>query len=497
MASEPRSLSRTATIGVAWLMTQTVSVRILSMLSQFILIWLLSPSDFGAVGLANTVAALSATVMNFGIDEVLLQRPQGISRWAASAFWMSMVFAVITMGLILIASPWISRMYGTPELTGLLTVQAIALPIWALATVPYVQARAQLKFRLQAIYNTSELAASQVMTILLAWAGFGAYSFVLPLPVLAVAKAIVFWRKSPISLTIGIRAFRLIHLAVNGLTVFGTRALNELIQQGGYIVLGLTASNAVVGLYYFAYRLAAQPVRLMALSFHYVLFPTLSQIRTDPQRQNESALQAARVLTAIVMPLGFLQAALSDPALRLISSPQWHGSIILVQILSIGLPFDAASWIANALINARGEFRLSAIYTGVSAAMFLVFAAVGAVVGTDVGVSIAVSVYYIVQGPTYSMVIFGRSVSLWGLLGEIYGLPTLISAISVGSAYALSFAPILQGWQIPRILVIGLVAVPLYVVIFWRVRPELSGQISQRLGGEWIKRLAMRRLPRV
>ena len=88
-----------------------------------------------------------------------------------------------------------------------------------------------------------------MMTILLAWAGFGAYSFVLPLPVLAVAKAIVFWRKSPISLTIGIRAFRLNHLAVNGLTVFGTRALNELIQQGGYIVLGLTASNAVVGLY--------------------------------------------------------------------------------------------------------------------------------------------------------------------------------------------------------------------------------------------------------
>ena len=136
------------------------------------------------------------------------------------------------------------------------------------------------------------------------------------------------------------------------------------------------------------------------------------------------------------MPLGFLQAALSDPALRLISSPQWHGSIILVQILSIGLPFDAASWIANALINARGEFRLSAIYTGVSAAMFL-SSLPWAQWWARMSASRSRCRSITLCRPTYSMVIFGRSVSLWGLLGEIYGLPTLISAISVGSAYAL------------------------------------------------------------
>jgi PST family polysaccharide transporter len=279
------------------------------------------------------------------------------------------------------------------------------------------------------------------------------------------------------------------------LNVFISRSLNELILNGGYIVLGLTATNTVVGLYYFAFRLAAQPVRIMAGNFHYVLFPALAQLRTDQAQQGATALQAARVLAAVVMPLCFLQAALADPVLHIIASAQWHDSIPMAQILSLGLPFDAVSWIALALINARGQFKRSLIFTAVSSASFLALAGAGALIASGIGVSVAVSLYYTLQGPIYSKLVFGNATTFRRLIGDVYGLPALISGVSIGFAYALSLAPFLHDAQIARFLLIAALGLGMNLLIFWRVRPVLLAEIIRRLGGGRFARIAgMKRL---
>jgi PST family polysaccharide transporter len=182
--------------------------------------------------------------------------------------------------------------------------------------------------------------------------------------------------------------------------------------------------------------------------------------------------------------------------LRLMAPPRWAGSIILVQILSLGLPLDAVSWIANALLNARGEFRRSAFYTGVSAALFLSFVYVGERLGAGVGVAIAVSVYYAWQGPTYTKLVFGQAISWRRLVTEVYGPPVAIAAYSMGLAYALSFMPILDGWQIPRAIVIGGVGCGLHGLIYWKLQPAMAREVFRRVGGERLLRVAVGRISR-
>lgn len=86
------------------------------------------------------------------------------------------------MALMLVAAPVAGRMYHSPDLFGLVAVLAIALPIAALPTVPYVKLRAAMDFRFLATYSSGEMLAVQVASVALAALGCGAYSFVLPAP---------------------------------------------------------------------------------------------------------------------------------------------------------------------------------------------------------------------------------------------------------------------------------------------------------------------------
>lgn len=80
--------------------------------------WLLSPTDFGTIGLATTVTALASAVVTFGIDEVLLQRQRTIGLWVTAAFWMTAVLGGAGFVLVLLAAPWAGPSTTAPSCRG-------------------------------------------------------------------------------------------------------------------------------------------------------------------------------------------------------------------------------------------------------------------------------------------------------------------------------------------------------------------------------------------
>lgn len=382
MVGKPKSVGRATARGAAWLTLQTLSARVFSLLSQLVLAWLLVPSDFGLIGLAYTVTTMVRTLVSFGVDDVLLQRQRTIRLWQSSAFWATLGLSLLGMLTVFVAAPVGAALYHSPKLIGLLAILGVAMPLGALSTVSSVTIRAQMGFRFLALYNTFEIAATQVLTILFAWLHFGAYSFALPIPILAIVKSILFWFKSPPNVKMKLRLPQMRYLAGRGSVVFGTRLLIESVSQGDYFTLGIMATQSVVGSYYFAFRIASQPLRIVAGNFSNVLFPAFAQLNGESDRQLAAAINGSRLLAYTVMPLCFLQAAAAGPFLRLWFGPRWLSTVPLVQALSIGLPFDAISWVAGSLMAARGEFRRQLVLTAALTPVFFSLVIGGAVLAT-------------------------------------------------------------------------------------------------------------------
>ncbi len=472
----PPSLQRTTATGFLWLLFQGLSGRLASFVSQIVLARLLMPEAFGQIGLAYTVGALVTAVVSFGIDDVLLTRARQLRLWVAPALWSSMGLALAGMAVMLAAGPVAARLYGAPGLTGLVAVLAINLPLGAAATVPTVRLRSELNFRFLGAYASAETVAIQAATILCAAAGLGAYSFVLPLPVAAAIKAVVFWRRAPVAIRPGHRRAQYRHLVGSGLLVLSTRLMIALVNQGDYMVLGLLASQRVVGVYFFAFRLAAQPVQMLAGSFGGVLFPAFSQLNAAPARQMEAALRASRVLAYAITPVCFLQAAEAAPLLHLMFGARWDGAVPLVQILSLGLPGDALAWVAGALLIARGEFRRDVRLVAVFTPPFFVCVLLGVWLGGATGVAIGVSLFYALIKPLNSWLVFRQAMTLRDVLA-IYVLPPVLGLATIGAASALAALPVLAGRSTAQVGVIGVLGPVFYVAALRLVAPATLAEI--------------------
>lgn len=471
------ALSGAAMQGVLWLLVQSLGGRTATLFSQIVLAWILSPASFGVIGLVYAVTNLSAALVNFGVDDVLLQREKAIRLWAVAAFWTSLGLSLISLVTTVVIASLASIYYGTGEIRNLAIIVGLTLPLAALQMIPTVTLRARMDFRTLSLYSLWGVAAIQVGTVLLAFAGAGIYSFVIPAPIVAIVKLAALWRLAP-SPVVGRFKFRQVgFLLSNGATVSLARLIIAAVSQGDYVVLGFLSSKLEVGIYYFAFKLSAQPLLVLAGNFTGVLFPTLVKLRSETERQVAAAVKAAYLLSYIVMPLCFLQAALAEPGLRLLFGDKWAASIPVTQILSIGLAFDAVTWITACLLSANRDYHRVLAYTAAFAPLFFIFVLLGAHFGAATGTALGVAAFYVVMGPAMAFLVFRHyRLGSAGLI-EVFVRPGLLAGASMGLAAAsAAYWP-----DLVRAVQIAILGPALYVTGVWYFEPSILSEMAQRL----------------
>lgn len=480
------TLGHRALRGLIWMLAQNIAARACGLVSQLVLAALLRPADFGIVGLTYTVTSIAAALTNVGIDDVVLQRQRALRLWAGPTFWISFGLALVAAVLVVGVSPFAAAMYKTPQLVGMLAILALSMPLGALGSVPAMMLRARMRFDVIAVYGTFEIVATALLTVGFAWAGFGAYSFVIPTPIMAAMRAVVMWRLARPEMSFRLRRERWKYVVGNTAVLFATKTLVAAINQGDYIVLGLLASQDVVGAYYFGFRLAAQPLWVLAGNFSGVLFPLLVQLKSDPARQADAALKASTLLSFCVMPLALLQAAVAAPLVGSLFGQKWAASIPIIQLLSVGLALDAVSWVAGALLNARGEFGAALRYVVVQLPIFFALVVVGAVLDKAVGVAWAVCVFYAVTQPVFVIGAYRRVGITPRQVAAIYLRPLVLAAVAVGAGVLISQPLPLAGHPFGRAAVIAVLGGSLYAALTrWFAREvwnELRGRMLGALG---------------
>lgn len=478
--SQTKGLATSALSGFSWLFAQNVGARVVGFLSQIVIARIFAPADFATLALAGTVTAIVYVLANFGVDDALLQRHRQMRFWGTPALIVSLGLGLASMVVVLVAAPFASQLYHAPLLLPVLSLMAVTMPLSALATVPDVKLRSSMNFRFLATYATIELVVTQGATIALALLNFGIYSFVIPPVVMAAVRALVLWSVARPVLR-PLRWRQLGMMANTGATILAKKIIITVVGQGDYFMLGLFAAKPVVGAYYFAFRQAMQPVQMLAGNLQNVMFPVLAKLNSEPARQREAALNASRLLNVVMIPLGVMQAAVAGPVITLVFGSKWDAAIPLVQILSIGLAFDAVSWVASALLQARGEFRRALSYACVMAPAFFVLVAVGAKFGSATGVAIGAALYYGVLQPFNALAVF-RSVGIsTRQVAGLYLTPALFSLVAIGSGVQIAILAAPDS-SITQCAIIGLVGGLGYVGLLRVFSPALFSQVYDRMG---------------
>lgn len=356
----PKPLFRTASRGVAWSLVTSVLVIFASLLAHLALGWLLTEAEYGVYALAYASSDFLAVFRDGGV-QLWLSRltPRRFSRIEGHAFWLALGCSIATSLCLLVLAFIAGRVYGDDRITTYILILAGAFPWTAYSSVALAKLQVELKFRSMAAVKLVSALAKHSLVVSLAAMGWGPLSFALAffgIVFLELAVYFAITQMKPWSVRPSIKwcawTFRGSRWSLSG--SFATAVL----RQADYAILGLIATKAIVGYYFFAYQLAMVPLLLFSESLRRVIVPTFSQGFKGADKQKR-VLEYAGVFLGGVAVVGLLGlAATAEPLEQILWHGKWAKSVWPIQFLCLAMPLHLAAFVVEMIAQSQGRFRL-------------------------------------------------------------------------------------------------------------------------------------------
>ncbi len=353
-------LTRVAVSGTVWLLGSSVVIQASSLLAQFALGWFLSDDDFGLYALAIGVTSCLLAFRDGGVSLWLARQARSdFDRNVYQGFWLCFLGSVTVGAVLILIAPLAAWAYAEPRIVPLMLVVAISLPLDAYGVISEVDLQVGLRFRDLAFFRTVSPIFRYGAAIVFAWQGMGPLSFVLPLVLVALIRMVqgyALTRFSPWQIRIDWRHVRSIFSKSRW--VYGGTFASSVFRQIDYLVLGLVVSTATVGVYFFAFQLAVQPVLLFGQSLRRVLIPTISRAGDDRSRRQRAVIRASASIGLIASGLFMLLVLLAEPMEALLWRGRWSTAVPAIQCLAAVMPLHLFALLTRMIAQSDGRFRL-------------------------------------------------------------------------------------------------------------------------------------------
>jgi O-antigen/teichoic acid export membrane protein len=360
---------------------------------------LLSPRDYGLVGLAAVYVGLAAVLSQFGIGAALIQRIELTPRFVRASFTATVLIGLLTTALVWVTAPLASRILGDegliPIIRGLSLTFVLANPGFV---AEGLSERHLAWRRLMWVEVWAFGIGYAVPALWLAFAGFGVWALVgsaLGQSFLRSAILMVL-QPHPKSPRIGPEIRELLRFG-GGFTL--ARIFNYGASQGDNFVVGRVLGIEALGYYGRAFKLMMIPVTYFASIVTKVLFPIMSRLQGDPPRLRSTYLTGAAVLGLVSAPLGALMVVTAPEIVLVVLGPKWGPTVLPFQILTAAIMLRNVYLMAYCLDGATGELKKRTFRDGIYAFAVVVGSLIGSrfgLVGVAIGVVSAISLNYFI-----------------------------------------------------------------------------------------------------
>lgn len=357
------NLKQKAAAGMVWTALQRYSTMFISFISGIILARLLTPYDYGCIGMLSIFMVLAEAFIDGGFGSALIQKKTPSQVDYSTIFWWNLFMAVLMYFVLYISAPSISSFYNTPLLCDVLRVQGFVLFIFAFNIVQRNQLRKKLNFKVLSIVTIITSVTSLLVTIVMAYRGLGVWALVAQNLITAAIPAVVFWffiKWRPIPV-FSKQSFK--ELFSFGFYMFLTHLLNQLGQQIQGLLIGKVYNPSTMGFYSKAHATEKLASTSIGSVMNQVTYPLYAEAQDDKNKLANMIKRITMTLSYITWPLMFILLLCAKPIFVLLYSDRWLPSVPYFQVLCIaGLAFCLQS-VNNQSIAAIGKSRAMFTWT--------------------------------------------------------------------------------------------------------------------------------------
>jgi O-antigen/teichoic acid export membrane protein len=321
--------------GIAWSLVGRIGTQLLQYGVSILMAHMLSPADFGRVGMVLVFTGFASIFIDFGIGAALLERRELTDEQLDAAFSSTLAVGLAMTAVFFAVAPWVSAFYGRPELTNITRVSALGFTLSAVGIVPRVVFQRRMEVKRLAGVDFTGGALACLTGAVLTVSGAGIWAIVgMTLTGSGMNSAIALAR-------CGWRPKRLFHFAPArplvrmSLHLLAFNVINYWARTLDNLLVGKRLGEAQLGYYTRAYSLMLLPLSQITGVISTGALPAMAQAAQDRPRVLRGYLDAMRMIAFVTFPTMTGLVLVAEPFVRSIYGDKWVPTIPILRILAV------------------------------------------------------------------------------------------------------------------------------------------------------------------
>lgn len=346
----------------------------LKMASTAVLARLLTPEDYGIVGMTAVVTGFIHLFQDIGLSEATIQSPSVNHKQVSTLFWINGALGLGLALLTILIAPVIAAFYSEPRVTGVMVALSGNFLISSLGVQHQALLKRQMKFKAIAWITVISMAFGTIIGIVAAFMGAKYWALVVMFLGQSASYTVGSW------MTCGWKpGWPHRYSGVNkmlrfGGNVTGFQTVNYFSRNLDNILIGRVWGSSALGLYSKAYQLLLLPIVQINTPVTSVAMPVLSRLQDDPEKYKRYYFKAISLITSVGMPIVCFLFATADKIVLLMLGDQWGEAIPIFRFLApaalVGTYNVAPGWAYRTLGRVDRQFREGLITSFINLLIF-------------------------------------------------------------------------------------------------------------------------------
>lgn len=439
--------------GIGWSALDNAARYGMQFVIGIVLARLLSPDDYGLLGLVGIFTMVCTALVNGGFTTALIRKKNATDNDYNTVFICNLGMSLMLYVVVFLCAPLIANFFERQELIALVRVSSLGLIIGALGLVQRTRLTKRIDFKTQTKITLVSTVVSGIVGIGMAIAGFGVWALVaqqLTTQALSTILLYIYNRWLP--------RFRFSTESFHELFGFGWKmmvsALIDSIWKELYqVIVGKFYSPATLGQYTRARHYAKLFSSNLTTVVERVTYPVLSSIQDDKERMVSAYRRIIRTSMFITAVALFSLGAVSEPLIYCMIGPKWHDAATYLPLICITFSLYPLHAINLNMLKVQGRsdlfLGLEVIKKIISLAPLFVGAFVGIIPMLWVNIFVGIIAYFL--NSYYS--------------GRLLGYSTWMQLRDIAPSYALAIAIALSVWFLKYLPLSYWIILPLQLVV--------------------------------
>lgn len=354
------SLKQKTISGLLWSFIDSIAGQGITFIAGIILARLLSPKEFGLIGMLTIFIAISQSFIDSGFRQALIRKQNCTEADYSTVFYFNIIVSILFYILLFYCASSISIFFNEPILKDLIKVLGLGLIINAFTIIQSTILMKRIDFKLQAKISVIAAIISGIISIYMAFTGWGVWSLVALTLIKNTLNSILLWLWSKWKPIWYFSSKSFIELFSFGSKLLVSGLIDTIFRNVYYLVIGKYFTAVELGFYTQADQFQSLPSTNLQGIIARVSYPVLSTIQDDKLLLKEAYRKIIKSTMLVTFVLMIGMAAIARPLIITLIGNKWEPSVIYLQMLCfVGMFYPLHSLNLNMLqVQGRSDLFL-------------------------------------------------------------------------------------------------------------------------------------------